>query len=164
MNNPVTKDHLAKRLLVKAVVLTDETIHECRVLEITSNGQLVKLLLGHTPPKWVKSDSFEVLEVLPDKSLIEELSAALQLAKQENKALLDEKANVDVSLTKLKGKLEEVDRSVAELRGMNTALVEENARLKEQTVTDAKTVLALREQVQQLELANKALVAKVAKP
>lgn len=159
MSNTITKDHLGKRILVKSTDLTHPDILEARVLELSTNGNLAKLLIRNGTT-WTKMDSFEVIDVMPDKSIIEEQSAALQLAKQENAMLQAEKANVDKAIQTLNGSLDQAAKNVAILTQGVENLTKENGTLKEQTVADSKTIFTLKEQNLLLENRVKELVAK----
>jgi hypothetical protein len=163
MSNTITKDHLGKRILVKSVDLTHPDILEARVLELSSNGTLAKLLIRNGTT-WTKLDSFEVVDVMPDKSMIEEQSAALLLAKQENTALMAEKENVDKSIRTLNQSMDQAAKNVGLLTQAVENLNKENGELKEKAVADSKTIFTLKEHALQLEGQVKTLQQKLVAP
>lgn len=145
----VTKDHLGKRILVKAADLTHPEILEARVLELSTNGTLAKLLIRNGMT-WTKMDSFEVLDVLPDMSVIEEINAALHLAKQENAILVKEKEEVAKSITELNRTLAETAGSVEALSKQVQTLSDANGTLKEEKSELSKKLFGASEANRQL--------------
>lgn len=150
----IKPEHVGKRLLIRSAILTSKAIHETRVLEVSATSGLVKLLLGNQG-QWSEVKDWDLLEVLPDQSLLEQHTAALKMAKQQVRALELEKAEVEKGLTALTETLAHTRESVQSIENLNKSLIEECTKMKEKSVQDDKHIFSLNERIKFLEKQTK---------
>lgn len=146
----LTKDHVGARLLVRPYDLTVAEsipspgvarVREARVLEAAPSGQLFKLTLDGGIPIWQDAKLWEVVEVLPGKSLIEELAQAAAAERERANAAEHRLKEVDAAMQKAGDSLQKSAEAQAVLTTNVDKLRAEVERLSEELAGRNKLIL-----------------------
>jgi septal ring factor EnvC (AmiA/AmiB activator) len=158
--NHIAKEHLGQRILTQPVDITSPVISETRVLEFSPSGKLVKLLM-HGTMSWAKCTDWELLEVMPDRSLIEDLQISLGKQAQECNQMEAQRKQMEAGMAEISSLMKSADESIKALNKQLTDAMDLNMKLREQQVADNKVIFQLKEEKMLLERDITALQASV---
>lgn len=147
--NTLQESHLGKRVLLRpADLVSSKDINEVRILEFSPSKERVKIM---HPSKgtsfWSEILGWELLEELPDKSIIEELQVAYGVEHQRVARLEAEKAEWDKAVETINRNMETTKKSVLDISKLLDEQKLATAKAQDECLAKEKEIFLLKEKL-----------------